>query len=272
MEKVQVGGSSRIRHVSSSDQPRNATDKTLATFRRLLPADIKFDFIDGRFPDAPAAGIELFFEPPYFQHFASGTVEDLESSHEWLLKYIKDNGPYDGVMSFSQGCSFASSLLLYHQIRNPNTPPPFKVAIFICGGLPLHALPGLGFEVSTEAIEISQRSAYLLNLQSSSEAILRDGIKRWATGYDASGTPDKSNVFGFNFEMIEKEKLIQIPTVHVYGSKDPRYPAGVTLAHFCKEDERRVFNHGGGHEIPRRTEVSEKIASLVKWCATMAES
>lgn len=214
----------------------------------------------------------MFFAPPYFQHFASSSIADLEIAHEWLLNYVKDHGPYDGVMSFSQGCSLSASFLLFNHARNPLTPPPFKVAIFICGGLPLDCLPVIGIDVPEEARDLNVRSAYLLAAQASTEAIIRSGVRRWATGYEESSTPEKKDVFGFDFEKIPKEKLIPIPTAHIYGSKDPRFPASVTLAHFCVEDTREVFNHGGGHEIPRRTEVSQKIAEILERCKVIVES
>ncbi|PKX98022.1 putative EF-hand calcium-binding domain protein [Aspergillus novofumigatus IBT 16806] len=55
---------------------------------------------------------------------------------------------------------------------------------------------------------------------------------------------------------------VGIPTVHVYGSKDPRYAAGVQLSGICEPGKRRVFDHGGGHEIPRTDRVSRTIADL----------
>jgi hypothetical protein len=58
---------------------------------------------------------------------------------------------------------------------------------------------------------------------------------------------------------------MDIPTVHIYGIKDPRYPASIQLAHFSNENNRKVFDHKGGHEIPRTTIVSQTIAGMVEW-------
>lgn len=65
--------------------------------------------------------------------------------------------------------------------------------------------------------------------------------------------------------------LIGIPTVHVYGARDPRYPASVTLSHFCDERMRRTFDHGGGHDIPRTGDVSHMMKELVEWCGMMVD-
>lgn len=107
--------------------------------------------------------------------------------------------------------------------------------------------------------------------RASSESILREGTKRWGLGFDPFAGNDQSNIFGINFNAVPKEWLIQIPTVHVYGAKDPRFPASITLAHLCEKGVRRTFDHGGGHDIPRRAEVSVMLSELVEWCGMMAD-
>lgn len=132
-------------------------------------------------------------------------------------------------------------------------------------------LDDLGVFVTAEAREWDESSKVQLQAKASSDAILREGTKRWGLGFDPFAIKDKSNVFGIDFTQIPKEWLIQIPTVHVYGAKDPRYPASITLAHFCEESVRRSYDHGGGHDIPRRGEVSEMLAELTEWCGMMAD-
>ena len=73
------------------------------------------------------------------------------------------------------------------------------------------------------------------------------------------------NVYGLDYTRFPRCLKIDIPTVHIYGIKDPRYTSSMQLAHFCAEDKRRVFDHGGGHEIPRTTKVSDQIAELLRW-------
>lgn len=193
------------------------------------------------------------------------------------LTTLLENGPYDAIMCFSQGCSLAASLLLYNQTLYPDSPPLFKAAIFICGGVPLDVLASLGVDVTDEARDLDQSSKVALQQQASSEAILRDGYDRWTAGFDPfsvhaeQGSGERKMVFGIDVARIPREMKIAVPTVHVYGAKDPRFPASVTLAQFCDRAVRRTFDHGGGHEIPRKREVSESIAELVEWCAMMAE-
>lgn len=124
----------------------------------------------------------------------------------------------------------------------------------------MNALDDLGIHVTGEAREWDETSKVQLLKKASSDAILREGTKRWGDGFDPFAETDQSNIFGINFDLIPKDYLIQIPTVHIYGAKDPRYPASITLAHFCEASVRRTFDHGGGHDIPRKGDVSEMLA------------
>lgn len=240
-------------------------------FRQLLDNTFEFDFVDAPYASTPATGVELFYAPPYYS-FYDPDLESIKKAHRWLLDYVDEHGPYDGVMNFSQGCALSSTLLLYHQKFHPDKPPPFKVAMFICGGIVLSALDDLGFVVSEEAKEIDEKSKVQLLSRASTEAILKDGSNRWGVGFDPLSQKDKSNIFGFNFENIPKDRMIQIPTVHVYGAKDPRYPSSITLAQFCKASVRKTYDHGGGHDIPRTRDVNIAMAELVEWCGMMADS
>lgn len=126
----------------------------------------------------------------------------------------------------------------------------------------------MGFHVSAQARERDLASRSALELQAGSSAVLSKGSDRW-TGL--SGALDG----GLSEEEVRNEITcpyrIDVPTVHIYGSKDPRYAAGVHLSGVCEPAKRRLFNHGGGHEIPRTEAVSSSIAELVKWALVQAD-
>lgn len=48
-----------------------------------------------------------------------------------LEEYVKSEGPFDGVLAFSQGAALAAML-----IARDTFPAPFAFAVFICGGPP----------------------------------------------------------------------------------------------------------------------------------------
>ncbi|KAJ5085001.1 Serine hydrolase FSH [Penicillium argentinense] len=230
-----------------------------SSFRaRLADKNIEFDFVDGPFQSDPAAGVDLFYSPPYYAFWDSDSVDSVRAACAWLNDYIAKNGPYDAALMFSQGCVLGSSALLFHQEETPHLPPPFKSAIFICGGASLNVLVELGFHVSAEARERDAASRSALALQAGSSAVLTKGANRWTGLNSLDG--------GLSEEELRREitspSRIQIPTVHIYGSKDPRYAAGVHLSGICDPENRRTYNHGGGHEVPRTDAVSRSIAEL----------
>jgi pimeloyl-ACP methyl ester carboxylesterase len=169
-------------------------------------------------------------------------------------------------MMFSQGCALVSSYMMYRQWYEPDDPPPFKFAMFICGGMPISVLKDLGVPVSKAVEELDERTKQQLMEKTTGE-ITRD---RWQVTEYASivrrAQFDSDDCFGLNLNTIPQELKIRIPTVHVYGSKDPRIPASVQLAGLCDPYIRKVYDHGGGHEIPRSKEVSETLAQLLLWC------
>ncbi|MCJ1396131.1 hypothetical protein MMC18_009020 [Xylographa bjoerkii] len=232
-----------------------------------------FDFIDAPFPSKPAAGIDLFYSPPYYSFYSAATIPALHAAHAWLLAYVAKHGPYDAVMTFSQGGALASSMLLSHFINTPHVPSPFKLAVFICSGIPLLALDELGLPVGQKARDIDENSKHALSAQASSASILAQGRERW-TGIESDvvteGEVLETDVYGLDFTQYPKEWRVRMPTVHVYGKKDPRYAASTQLAWFCEEGKRRVYDHGTGHEIPRKREVSMAIAEAVEWGVEMA--
>ncbi|KAL4964855.1 putative EF-hand calcium-binding domain protein [Aspergillus stella-maris] len=324
---------------------------------RLTDLDLKFDFIDGPYPCSPAPGLDLFYKGPYYSFYpdirtenktpaANADISVILKAQEWLEGVIRDLGPYDMVLGFSQGTAVASAaLLLYaaqvqaqsssppapHQLQTPDEsedsqdakremfppPTPFKSAIFICGGASLPLLEHIGYTISplTKARDFASRAA--LKTMASSGSILSHGSNRWtgsgldfpsisvpnpysfsnpyptplptpslaqgpspslSLGIDLDGTissaippaPSLTSESDIRREMVGPIK-ISIPTVHIYGERDPRYVAGIQLSEVCERGKRKVYNHGGGHEIPRFEAVSGALADLVRWAVRAAE-
>ncbi|KAL4914324.1 serine hydrolase-domain-containing protein [Aspergillus aurantiobrunneus] len=257
-----------------------------ASFRSKLPPSYTFDFISAPFPSAPAPGIKAIYpDSPTYTWFREATPSALRDAHRWVAEHARDHGPYEAVMGFSQGCSLIATMALYHSFDRQRTDNaqqyeelPFRAAIFICGGVPLYALQdmGLGAGVSDRAETINRTTGALLSGTAGKLASLAADttqIKRgeglWdgnvAAGsliHDAANRPRRDDVFGLDFTAFPAWASIAIPTVHVYGCKDPRWPAGIQLAEFCSD--RVEFDHGGGHDIPRTSDVSGRIAELLR--------
>lgn len=71
-----------------------------------------------------------------FQYFEANDVKTCQKVLIDLRNYLAVEGPFDGVIAFSQGVTVASTLIVQHARRNPCAPPVFKCAIFFSGGQP----------------------------------------------------------------------------------------------------------------------------------------
>lgn len=140
-------------------------------------------------------------------------------------------------------------------------------------------LDDLGLPISSRAWNISNHTGRLLlstaanlHAKAADPSSIEPGVSLWDEvpaedlDHDPTEAPPSSDVYGSDFSSFPEDLSIRIPTVHVYGAKDPKYVASVQSVHFC-EERRRTFDHGGGHDVPRLTGVSERIAELVEWAA-----
>lgn len=213
------------------------------------------------------------FESGHYAWYPKQTAPLIRGAHKWLVDYMDENGPYDAVFCFSQGCALVMSFLLYHARETPLEPLPFRSAIFVCGGVPLPVLDDLDLPVPQRARDVNDqtvrvlkaKAGHLAHMAANPDQIQR-GVGLWddkeGLVHDPTVMPDESDVFGLDFTAMPEDVRIRIPTVQIYGAKDPRWPASLQLAHFC--EHREMYDHGGGHDIPRSTEVSNKIAALIK--------
>jgi len=123
----------------------------------------------------------------------------------------------------------------------------------------------LGIEISERAKSIEERSRTELFAKAASVETVTPGTDYWARSKDSvlmEGGIDEENPYSL---VVPEHMKIGIPTVHVYGQKDPRYYASLNLRFFSKAENRREYDHSGGHDVPRTTVVSQRIADLVKW-------
>ena len=63
---------------------------------------------------------------------------------------------------------------------------------------------------------------------------------------------------------FEDGVAINIPTCHVLGASDPFLDGAMALYNMCNPDTADIFDHGGGHVIPRNREVVYQVSELVQ--------
>ncbi|XP_015057890.1 esterase AGAP003155-like [Solanum pennellii] len=108
-------------------------------------------FLDAPFPAQGKSPLEGFFDPPYFEWFQSNKDFTEFYNFEECLEYIEDfmlkNGPFDGVLGFSQGAVLGAAIPGMQSDGVALTKvPKIKFVIIISGakfGGPTYGIPKL---------------------------------------------------------------------------------------------------------------------------------
>ncbi|KAJ5692409.1 serine hydrolase FSH [Penicillium macrosclerotiorum] len=73
----------------------------------------------------------------YYRYYEQLSAPSMRAALYQLSKYIETEGPFDGVIGYSQGASLAATYLIQCSKLRSSERMPFKCAIFFSGGIPL---------------------------------------------------------------------------------------------------------------------------------------
>ncbi|CAH2043353.1 unnamed protein product [Thlaspi arvense] len=108
--------------------------------------NLDLDFLDGPFPTTGKSDVERFFDPPYYEWYQASKGFTEYINFEECLDYIEDymikNGPFDGLLGFSQGAFLSAGIPGMQEEGTALTKvPKVKFLVIICGA----KYPGLNF-------------------------------------------------------------------------------------------------------------------------------
>ncbi|KAF2736978.1 hypothetical protein EJ04DRAFT_432072 [Polyplosphaeria fusca] len=114
----------------------------LSAVRYQLGDGHTYEFAQGTVPEEAAPEIPATVSPDaqYFGYFDQQSSESCLAALNNLDRYLQSEGPFDGLITFSQGGVLASTMLVRQARRVAHT-SDLKVAVFFSGGIP--ANPGL---------------------------------------------------------------------------------------------------------------------------------
>ncbi|KAJ5794583.1 DUF341 domain protein [Penicillium paradoxum] len=178
-----------------------------------LNTECEFVFVDGEIETEPRNGVEKYYDGPFLSYYDWDSATSLRNAYQLIDELIDEQGPFDGIMGFSQGGSLATSFLLYHMATCPSEPVEllFRFAIIICSGNP----------------------------------------------FDARGPKTR------RYHPNEDMRRIPIPTAHIVGRKDDEHPRQLLLHRLCDNRRATVYDHGGGHEIPRHPSAVKGMSDAI---------
>ncbi|KAL8804454.1 MAG: hypothetical protein Q9182_002559 [Xanthomendoza sp. 2 TL-2023] len=245
-----------------------------AHFRSLLPLDYEWVFIDGPAECDAAPGVAAFFEPPYLCWYTTPTTAKMDAAHKLVSTAIEQHGPFDAVMGFSQGAALAASAILRHQIQHPTQPPLFQMGIFICSPMPFSQ----SLEFGVDARKYFGLRGLLRPSRPGCPTTVPEYLvtdPAYLKGEDelddsSSGSEDESlpirrtspSIFYQMYHSTVDSVRIKIPTVHIYGRRDKWRLHSKDLVKLCPRNLATVYEHDGGHEIPKSA--SEEICDAIE--------
>ncbi|KAK1291670.1 Rhodanese-like domain-containing protein 6 [Acorus calamus] len=112
--------------------------KQISKWDPSIFTDFDLVFPDGLYPAGGKSEIEGIFPPPYFEWFQFNKefteYQNLEECISFLCDYIANNGPFDGLLGFSQGATLSALLLGYQaQGKILKDHPPMKLFVSVSG-------------------------------------------------------------------------------------------------------------------------------------------
>ncbi|PVH93386.1 hypothetical protein DM02DRAFT_696173 [Periconia macrospinosa] len=102
-----------------------------ATIRYELGKHHTYDFVQGSHPAEMAPGLEAISNPntQHYCYFQLDSPSDFINALDQLDKYMASEGPFDGVMAFSQGAGLAAMYIVRSHLDGK--PPPFRCAVLL---------------------------------------------------------------------------------------------------------------------------------------------
>lgn len=238
----------------------------------LLSPDNEYEYVDGEYHCQGAAGIDLLYPAPYLCYYDRHDTPSVRAAIDLLKDIIEEDGPYDGVIGFSQGAALVSSLMLCQLLEEPGKPLPFKVAIFLSAGLPLSPSTEIGKDFTLEAQTLERAARLLFSSGLGSD---HGSDSDTETSTPGSESPPNvptlfSKIYSFDPDYFNKA-TISIPTVHIMGTNDPWVGYSKALIRLCNKDLAKVHFHTGTHEVPRNKASIKDCARLIEGAIGMAQ-
>ncbi|CAL0311866.1 unnamed protein product [Lupinus luteus] len=88
--------------------------KSVLRWPEIVTEKLDLVFLDGKFRAQGKSDVEGIFDPPYYEWFQPKKDFTVYSNFEESVAYIEDymlkNGPFDGLLGFSQGAMIAAAL------------------------------------------------------------------------------------------------------------------------------------------------------------------
>ncbi|KAK5055283.1 hypothetical protein LTR84_013033 [Exophiala bonariae] len=251
-----------------------------ALFSRLSP-EHSFDFIDAPYHCSAAPGISKIYDGPYLAWHSRYDPVHIAEIHEYIDSVINEDGPYDGVIGFSQGAALAASFLLCHEYTHDQAlldsrhAAAFKVAIFFNSVMLFSPSEDIGADITDTIKKQEEKHMGFLRGESNEQTLPEPQIRFKMPNWSSSSSTSLSSIasvstisedepsdeikwarkrsVAFESQSLLKEHSvygfptdniphqIAIPTLHVIGAKDEFSEHSQTLTMLCQREKAEIF-------------------------------
>lgn len=198
-------------------------------------------------------------------------LHDVRETERQVLELAIEDGPYDGILGYSQGATLAAQALIQHAMENPGAlahERPFRFAIFFNG-----ATPSRVFEVASKPALVVPDLTQPLALKFL-HAMKANPLLGKTSLYPSELTPGRQMLTDGVLGMVKCDAaldgtLIRIPTLHVRCELDePEH--GLELYNLCDKHAAAQYFHNHKHDFPRGYDEMRQIARLIRETAERA--
>ena len=206
-----------------------AFDKAPVMYELAKTDKIHFHFVNGPVEAPGAIGVTQQYEGPYYRFFDNGAPHFNQMTGVTTSASGKPRSPEDCVRDFrkdgmtdvvsSRACDFVQQ-----QMEQDN-------------GYPFDGVLGFS-EGASVAASLILRQSVEKNMSPFKFAIFICGMP--AFRWECTGA----------LLADETAERIHIPTAHIVGSQDPKYPGSMALYNLCHQPSASIFDHRGDHTIP----------------------
>lgn len=231
---------------------------------------------------------------PFYSNVPGYTPADVRVAIENLEACIEYDGPFDGILGFSQGAALAAAYIIDHQRRFKGQ-APFSFAIFLsptvifspdaddCGhivrglfesipGSFLQSFPRVTQEDLSSISDTEQRLFVNYMLEAITALTQLGGREEMDHSYFRSQDADPNTIPRPMHPQLVKDR-VGIPTVHVRGKTDIPLTSkqAENLQGLCEESLARTCIHSGGHRVPAKVSEVRAVVSAIEWAVQQSQ-
>lgn len=222
--------------------------------------------------------MDAVFPGPYLSYHGDPILSDVQKAYDLVMDVVNEEGPFDGVIGFSQGATLAATVIATEAIRNPGQ-DIFRVAVFLlsttmpfdfgAGKLTIsydgiNPLKATHYNTSGQNVQ-SKECDWLTDVRTAGVFEELEARRKWYSDKCPDARTAQSVDVLLRYHPTTTTQRIQIPTTHVIALKDEHVEHARLLVRFCEEKLEKVVVYDGGHQLPRDRATVEKVAEAIHW-------